>query len=210
MDAWWYVKNGKRLGPVSEEELHGLLIDGSLTANSLVWKKGMERWEAAGQIDGFAAVLASLPPELPAAPPRVWINEETSVALWSWVTIAFWLCVTVFVVLGLFILNLGSSESPIVYGIIAAALYGAIGLGAALLFRSGVKKAFWICFVVYLVGVAFILMLKANTESYTTASVTLDNLRSYLDFVGLAAMISGAMLLWRRFKAPLARMLQLS
>jgi hypothetical protein len=90
------------------------------------------------------------------------------------------------------------------------ALYGAIGLSAALLFRGpGLKKAFWICFVVYLVGIAFILMLKGTHEPYSTASITLDNLRGCLDFVGFAAMGLGAMLLWRRFKAPVMRMLQL-
>jgi hypothetical protein len=38
----------------------------------------------------------------------------------------------------------------------------------------------------------------------------LDNMRFYVDFVGVFAMGLGAALLWRRFKVPLARMLQLS
>jgi hypothetical protein len=52
-------------------------------------------------------------------------------------------------------------------------------------------------------------MLKGTHEPYSTASITLDNLRGCLDFVGFAAMGLGAMLLWRRFKAPVMRMLQL-
>ena len=52
---WWYVANGQRLGPVSDQELQRLLIEGTLGPNSLVWKQGMERtWHHASQVQAFA------------------------------------------------------------------------------------------------------------------------------------------------------------
>jgi len=63
--SWWYVSNNQRKGPVDDEELRRLLIDGSLNSNSLVWKEGMERWQRALQIEELTSVLSSLPPEIP-------------------------------------------------------------------------------------------------------------------------------------------------
>ena len=65
MGNWCYVSNGEGKGPVSEDDLHRLLVDGALTANSLVWKQGMKGWQSVGRIDELASLL---PPEIPPAP----------------------------------------------------------------------------------------------------------------------------------------------
>jgi hypothetical protein len=63
--TWWYVSDGERKGPVRDKDLYLLLIGGTLTPLSLVWKEGMPDWQAAAQV-GW---LKGLPPALPSQPP---------------------------------------------------------------------------------------------------------------------------------------------
>lgn len=49
MSEWFYVKDGKQLGPVSEDALEGLISDGSLPSDSKVWKEGMTDWVPAAE-----------------------------------------------------------------------------------------------------------------------------------------------------------------
>src|SRR5215469_260450 len=63
--TWWYVSNNQRNGPIEDEELRRLFVDGTLNSNSLVWKQGMEEWEPARQVGELTSVLSSLPPEIP-------------------------------------------------------------------------------------------------------------------------------------------------
>ena len=65
MGRWWYVSDGGSKGPVSEEELHHLLIGGTLASSTLVWTKDMEEWKPADQIEGLASLVTALPPEVP-------------------------------------------------------------------------------------------------------------------------------------------------
>ena len=65
MSTWWYVSGSERMGPVSDDDLHRLLISGTITSSSLVWKTGMAGWQPAAEVEGLAPMLASLPPELP-------------------------------------------------------------------------------------------------------------------------------------------------
>jgi hypothetical protein len=67
-DSWWYVSNNERRGPIGDQELYRLLIDGTLKPNSLVWKQGMKGWLPARQIDELTPLLSSLPPEIPTRP----------------------------------------------------------------------------------------------------------------------------------------------
>lgn len=43
-DEWYYVSQGKRLGPVTQESLLGLLHDGKVFADTPVWHKGLPTW----------------------------------------------------------------------------------------------------------------------------------------------------------------------
>ena len=42
---WYYVQNGKRMGPVSEEELQTLVSTGVISSEGLVWRRGMTQWQ---------------------------------------------------------------------------------------------------------------------------------------------------------------------
>ena len=43
-DKWYYVLAGERQGPVDFEKVNDLFIDGSITADDYVWRKGLENW----------------------------------------------------------------------------------------------------------------------------------------------------------------------
>ncbi|KHK59005.1 hypothetical protein PI87_02860 [Ralstonia sp. A12] len=66
-NAWYYEKNGQRLGGLPEAEVVGLIAQHALTAETLVWKQGLATWTPLAQTE-LAAHLASadLPPTLPA------------------------------------------------------------------------------------------------------------------------------------------------
>lgn len=74
--TWWYVLNGDRKGPVSDPDLHNLLISGTLNAKSLVWKAGMGEWQPAGEVSDLGPILALQPPPVPPtqqrSAPRSW------------------------------------------------------------------------------------------------------------------------------------------
>src|SRR5680860_264273 len=63
--GWWYASDGDRKGPISTDELCDLLISGTLTPKSLIWRQGMEGWQQVRQVNALAPLLAALPPELP-------------------------------------------------------------------------------------------------------------------------------------------------
>lgn len=74
MSNWWYVANGERRGPVTNDDLQRLIDGGTLTSNSLVWKQGMEGWQPAGRIDELASLLWSVPPEIPNRSEGMWLR----------------------------------------------------------------------------------------------------------------------------------------
>jgi hypothetical protein len=65
MDDWWYVLKGERQGPVDSDDLYRLLRDGTLTSESLVWKRGMKEWQPVAHGEQLGTFLQSLPPEIP-------------------------------------------------------------------------------------------------------------------------------------------------
>jgi hypothetical protein len=75
-DNWWYLSNGERKGPIGEQELHRLLLGGTLNATSRLWKKGMKNWVPASQIDEFHSLLGSLPPEVPRTSLTWWVRVK--------------------------------------------------------------------------------------------------------------------------------------
>ena len=53
-NCWFYTCEGERLGPVSFEELRTMATHSSLDPRlDMIWKKGMDEWKPAGQIDGL-------------------------------------------------------------------------------------------------------------------------------------------------------------
>lgn len=41
---WYYVENGQQRGPVTEEDFAALAARGVITAETLVWREGLEKW----------------------------------------------------------------------------------------------------------------------------------------------------------------------
>lgn len=54
---WYYVDNGRRIGPVDETTLDILVRAGAIGAGTLVWHDGMADWQpyAAARVEGTAA-----------------------------------------------------------------------------------------------------------------------------------------------------------
>ncbi len=60
-EQWYYSKDrGERMGPVSEEDLCGMLSRGELHSTDMVWKEGMADW----------APIHKCPEFNPSVPPR--------------------------------------------------------------------------------------------------------------------------------------------
>ena len=51
--AWWYVENGRRVGPVSLEELQATVEGMPEPHNVLIWNEGFTTWRRFGEVDGF-------------------------------------------------------------------------------------------------------------------------------------------------------------
>ncbi len=60
--SWYYADNGRQAGPVDEASLDGLIRQGAIKADTLVWKEGMANWQPLGTVRPMA------PPPPPAAP----------------------------------------------------------------------------------------------------------------------------------------------
>ncbi len=56
--SWYYAAQGQQQGPLSEDQLHGLIARGVVTGETLVWSDGMAGWEQAGRIPGLMSELS--------------------------------------------------------------------------------------------------------------------------------------------------------
>ncbi|MEV5707698.1 SPFH domain-containing protein [Actinoallomurus sp. NPDC052274] len=64
-EQWYLGVNGERRGPFDLSGLSAQADGGALTATTLVWKAGMDRWTPAGQVPELARILGATPPPLP-------------------------------------------------------------------------------------------------------------------------------------------------
>lgn len=55
---WYYECNGETCGPVSEEDMHALFANGTLTPQSLVWNEELSLWTPASGIPAFQSPKA--------------------------------------------------------------------------------------------------------------------------------------------------------
>ena len=53
MDQWYYAGNGAQQGPVTLEQLQGLIAGNSVAGDALVWCEGMPQWTPANQIESL-------------------------------------------------------------------------------------------------------------------------------------------------------------
>jgi Interferon-induced transmembrane protein/GYF domain 2 len=68
---WYFGRDGRQEGPISDEQLRIMISNGSLRREDLVWREGMADWKPAGQIPGlpFPSPAMYAPPPPPQAPP---------------------------------------------------------------------------------------------------------------------------------------------
>lgn len=83
MSALYIQKEGRQLGPFTEEELEGQVASGAVTRDDLYWTDGMEEWHPLSEIvettpeDGVAAASEAPPAEEATEPEeKVYFNEE--------------------------------------------------------------------------------------------------------------------------------------
>jgi hypothetical protein len=120
---WYYIRSGKRAGPISAAALQQLASSGQLLPSDLVWKEGLPTWTPAEKIQGlFAAAAYGAAPPVP--PPPAQADAGTVIAV-------------VGIVLGS--LALVSSCIPF-FGLLLGSS-GAILSGIALSLRGGKAKA---------------------------------------------------------------------
>jgi len=67
---WYYSTGQDPVGPHSRDDIETLLHAGELTADTLVWRKGLADWVALADTEEFAPLLAAAAP--PPVPPLRW------------------------------------------------------------------------------------------------------------------------------------------
>jgi uncharacterized RDD family membrane protein YckC len=75
--VWFYEKDGKPAGPVSEIELWDLLNASEITKDSLVWKEPMEKWLPFSQVQELRIPPRPKPQPMP-VPEEVSVSEDPS------------------------------------------------------------------------------------------------------------------------------------
>lgn len=84
-DAWFYTREGERIGPVTFSDLRMKVQEAALNPRlDMAWTQGMAEWKPAGEIEGLfekrtvSEVRESLaPPADPYRPPKLESVEET-------------------------------------------------------------------------------------------------------------------------------------
>ena len=68
-EAWFYTREGERIGPVTFAELQALAREGGLNPRlDMVWTQEMADWKQAGELDGLFERRSQAPPPVPLAP----------------------------------------------------------------------------------------------------------------------------------------------
>lgn len=66
-EKYFYIVNGQQLGPIAPEQFPKAGVNG----NTMVWRRGMLRWVAAGQVPELAMYIVQLPePDWKNPPPN--------------------------------------------------------------------------------------------------------------------------------------------
>ena len=67
LPVFFVALGGQQAGPFTMDILKQKLLSGEMNRETLVWKSGMEKWIAAGQVPELAALFSDTPPPLPGA-----------------------------------------------------------------------------------------------------------------------------------------------
>jgi hypothetical protein len=63
--AYFAAIGGQQAGPFDLNALRGLISQGKVTRDTLVWKQGMPQWTAAGKVPDMQNFFGAAPPPLP-------------------------------------------------------------------------------------------------------------------------------------------------
>jgi hypothetical protein len=152
-------RGGNSLGTFSEEDVRAGLRSGRFAGTDLGWREGMASWQPLSQFSEFAAdIPAGAPP--PAPPPAtstitpapVGTSKTEPLAIWSLVLslVGIFCCAFVFGVPGIICGHLALSKirkEPGLQG------YGIAVAGLVIGYAS---IAFWLIYVVFFGGIAFL------------------------------------------------------
>jgi len=84
---WFYVENGQKNGPVTEQSLALLLSKGVINSSTLVWKEGMPEWKQLEATELSETVLQlSTVNEIQPVTPRVNPNGLKTLFIWFFIT----------------------------------------------------------------------------------------------------------------------------
>ncbi|ABC44422.1 RDD family protein [Salinibacter ruber] len=77
---WYYAVDGEKHGPVTKDEIQGLIDNGELGLDNLVWSRGMEDWKTASEVEDIHPSPPPLPDdEKSPSPPPISKKEHSQV-----------------------------------------------------------------------------------------------------------------------------------
>lgn len=65
---WYYADGSERQGPLERSDIERLIADGTITEDTLVWREGLDGWEAADAHFQMTPEAPAAPPPMPDAP----------------------------------------------------------------------------------------------------------------------------------------------
>lgn len=68
---WYYVKDDKAEGPITESKIKELLVAGHLNPETFVWSESLTEWMPASKVESFKIKEMPSPPPLPQKPPPI-------------------------------------------------------------------------------------------------------------------------------------------
>jgi hypothetical protein len=69
--AFHVALGGQQAGPFGVSQIQGLVGQGQMNAQTLVWAAGMAQWTPAGEVPALSPLFSAPPPLPPMAPPPV-------------------------------------------------------------------------------------------------------------------------------------------
>jgi len=63
--AYYLAIKGKQEGPFDQEQLRGLVGEGTFTTSTLVWKEGLDNWTEADKVVELKDLFSQTPPPIP-------------------------------------------------------------------------------------------------------------------------------------------------
>jgi hypothetical protein len=60
-DGWYIARDGEQGGPLTDREMQEFIRGGYLHSEDLIWRRGFDNWQRAGDISVFLQLLPSPP-----------------------------------------------------------------------------------------------------------------------------------------------------